>query len=141
MFADALHVAQIVKKNYGEFYLLGFSLGSSLASYVASKMKVQGVFLIAAFDSIALVSKNRFGFSLPKWLVRYKFPTIEFVKNIDAPTYLYVSKDDEIAYIQNGKNLSKNIKNLGYYKEYNNLSHKELLWDEEVINHIRSVFS
>ncbi|WP_428739633.1 alpha/beta fold hydrolase [Sulfurimonas sp.] len=141
MLEDALHIGKIVQKNYGDFYLLGFSLGSSLASYVASNIKVQGVYLIAAFDSIALVARNKFGFSLPQWLVRYKFPTIEFVQNIDSATYLYVSQDDEMAYIQNGRNLSKNIKNLKFYKEYKNLSHKELLWDEEVINNIRAVFS
>lgn len=141
LFEDALHVAKIVQKNYGDFYLLGFSIGSSLASYVASKMKVKGVFLIGAFDSIPLIAKNKFGFAIPKRLIRYNFATIEFVKNIDADTYLYVSQDDEITYIENSRNLSKNVKNLVFYREYENLSHKELLWDAEVIEHIRGVIN
>lgn len=139
LFEDAFYVAKIVQKNYGDFYLLGFSIGSSLASYVASKLQVKGLFLIGAFDSIPLIAKNKFGFSIPKRFIRYDFATIEFVKNVDANTYLYVSQDDEITYIENGRNLAENVKNLVYYKEYKNLSHKELLWDAEVIESIRGV--
>ncbi|MFT7860063.1 MAG: alpha/beta fold hydrolase [Sulfurimonas sp.] len=138
---DALHISKIVKKNYGELYLLGFSIGSSLASYVASKMNVKGVFLIGAFDSIPLITQQKFGFSIPEFFIRYKFPTRKYVQNIDSPTELFLSQDDEITYIDNGRHLAKHIKNLIFYKEYENLSHKELLWDSEVINHINGVIS
>ncbi len=139
MFKDALHIAKIVHKNYGDFYLLGFSIGSSLASYVASKMNVKALFLIGAFDSIPAIAQKKFGFSIPKSFIRYKFPTIEFLKNIQTPTYLFVSTDDETTYIENARILSENINNLVVYKEYENRTHKEVLWDEDVISKINGV--
>lgn len=141
MFADALHVAQIVKKNYGEFYLLGFSIGSSLSAYVASKMELKGLFLIGAFDSIVAIAHKKFGYTIPEFLIRYKFPTIEFLRNVQTPTYLFVSSDDEITYIENSRLLSNNINNLLLYKEYENRTHKEVLWDEDVISITNGVLS
>ncbi len=141
MFADGVYIANIVQKNYGDFYILGFSIGSSIASYVASKTVTKGVFLIGAFDSIPLIAKKKFGFALPAFFNRYKFPTVEFVKKIEAPTYLFVSEHDEITYIENSRNLAKNIKNLALYKEYENRTHQEVLWDEDVIGIINSAIS
>lgn len=139
MLNDALHIAETVKKNYGEFYLMGFSIGSSLAAYVASNIDVKALFLIGAFDSISLVAREKFGFYIPEFFVRYKFPTVEFVQSVRSDTHLFVSQDDEITYIQNARRLSEKVNNLAFYKEYPNLSHKELLWNQKVINYINGV--
>ncbi|QOY55743.1 alpha/beta hydrolase [Candidatus Sulfurimonas marisnigri] len=135
---DSLKVAQIVKKNYGDFYVLGFSIGSLVAAYVASKMSVLGVFLVGPFDSITLLVKEKYGLHIP-WLLRYKFDKTKLVSEIDAKTYIFASKDDEIIYIKNTRNLKQYVKNLALYKEYEGLTHKELLWHEEVSKHINEV--
>ena len=138
--SDGLKVAEVVKKNYGDFYVLGYSIGSSVASYVASKMSVKGVFLVGSFDSIKELAHKKYGklFSL---LLRYKFNNKYFVKYIDAKTHVFVSTHDEVAYIQNSRNLKKHVKNLALYKELENLSHKELLWDDEVVSEIKEILA
>jgi uncharacterized protein len=133
--SDGLEIAQVVQKNYGDFYLVGFSIGSIVASYIASKQKVLGLFLIGTFDSIKLMAKEKFGSFLSQF-VRYNFNHIEMVKDIDAKTYIFVSKDDETTYIKNARNLKNHVKNLTHYIELENLSHKEILWDDEVIDKI-----
>jgi pimeloyl-ACP methyl ester carboxylesterase len=135
---DGVQIAQLVDKHYGKFALLGFSLGSSVASYVAMHQPTQALFLVGAFDSIALLAKKRYfiGWS---FLYRYKFNTQAFVKQVSAPTYLFVSKDDEITYIENARNLKKSVANLAYYEEFKGLSHKELLWDMRVVKKINEV--
>jgi len=138
IFSDSLLITQIIKKNYGDIYIAGFSLGSSIASYVASKEKVLAVFLIGAFDSVSNITREKYGLVL-SWVLRYKFDNIEFVKNIDADTYLYVSEADEVTYIQNARNLKKNIKNLVYYKEFEDLKHKDLLCNEIIVKEINGV--
>ncbi len=138
LFSDADKIALLVQKNYGDFYLLGFSLGSSLASHVASKHKVLGVFLVGAFDSITLLAKEKYGVCL-SWIMRYKFNNIEIVKSIDAETCMFVSKDDKVTYINNSRNLKKNVKNLTYYVELDDITHKELLWNSKVIDEIKRV--
>jgi len=143
--SDSLFIAEIVQRNYGDFYLLGYSLGSNVASYVASKKSSLGVFLVGSFDSIASLAKEKFVnrgvfpmINLSS-LFRYKFRTREYVKHIDEKIYLFVSKSDETTYIQNARNLKKHIKNLAHYEELDNLSHKEILWDSKVVDTINEV--
>ncbi len=138
LLSDALLIAKLVQKNYGDFYLLGFSIGSSIAAYVASQVDVKVLFLIGAFDSIANLAKQKYALDFSRFL-RYKFSTKDFVKCVDAPTYLFVSQKDEIVPIENAHNLKKEIKNLLLYKEFEDLSHKELLWDENVTQSIKKV--
>ena len=134
LYKDGVQIAELIKKHYGEFYLLGFSLGSSIAAYVASKLSVKGLFLVGAFDSVAALAKQKYKLSKP---LRYKFATKEFVKVVDAKTVLFASVDDEVTYIQNARSLKSAIKNLVLYKEYAGLTHKELLWDERVVTSIQ----
>jgi pimeloyl-ACP methyl ester carboxylesterase len=133
---DGLKIAEVVQKNYGDFYLLGFSLGSSVAAFVASKMRVEGLFLVGAFDSIAALARTRFKFAK---LLRFRFPTVEFVRDVAAPTYLFASTADETTYIQNARALKESVKNLAHYEEFEGLSHKEILWDRRVVAKIREV--
>ncbi len=142
LLSDGLKIAELVQKNYGDFYLLGFSLGSNIASYVATKHKAKALFLIGAFDSIASLAKSKLQgkafFPLINYskILRYKFRTSQYVQNIETATYLFVSKSDETTYIQNSRELKKSVKNLVYYKEFDDLTHKELLWNEEVTHKI-----
>ncbi len=147
IFADGVKVAQIVQKHYGDFYIVGFSLGSSVSTYVASQVDSLALFLIGSFDSIASIAKEKFVVrgSFPmidlSEIFRYKFNNKKHVQNIDAPTYLFVSRDDETTYIENARNLKKYIKNLAEYRELDKLTHKELLWDDEVVNEINRVIN
>jgi len=138
MFKDGVKIAELVQKNYGSFYILGFSIGSSVAAFVASKIEVNGLFLIGAFDSILSLAKKKYGLDL-SFLLRYKFSTKDFVNNVDADTYLFASPDDEIIDIENTRKLKSSIKNLVYYTELDGLTHKELLWDKKVVDTIRGI--
>lgn len=138
--ADGVKIAEVVQNNYGDFYVLGFSIGSSVAAYVASKRKVLGLFLVGSFDSIGSLAKTKYGLN-PYWLLRYKFDNTKIMHRIDAKTYLFVSKDDEITYIQNARKLKNHVKNLALYRELEGLNHKELLWDSAVIDEINRVVS
>ena len=120
--SDSLFIADIVQKNYGDFYLLGYSLGSNIVSYVASRKSSLGVFLVGSFDSIASLAKEKFvnrgSFPMINLsnLFRYKFRTREYVEDIDANTYLFVSKSDETTYIENARNLKEHINYLALYE-------------------------
>jgi len=134
---DGLKIAQLVQKNYGDFYLLGYSLGSSVSAFVASKHKVSALFLIGAFDSIAGLLRQKYTkISYLAKLLRYKFKTIEYMEHVSTKTYLFVSRDDGIIPLQNARNLKKHIKNLVYYEEFDGLSHTELFWEPSVIKKI-----
>lgn len=135
---DALHVAKKIQKNYGDFYIVGFSLGSSVASYIASKHKVKGVFLVGVYDSVAGIAKRKFGINI-SLLLRYKFNNTKVVKNINSPTYVFVSKNDQTTYIENARELKKYYKNLTFYKEFENITHKDLICYDDVVKKIDEI--
>jgi len=145
IFKDGVQIASLIQKNYGSFYIMGFSLGSSVAAYVASQVSSLGVFLIGSFDTIASLAREKFVergiFPMIDFspIFRYKFDNKKHVQSINAKTYLFVSRDDETTYIQNARNLKKYIKNLAIYTEYDGLGHQELLWDKDVISKINGV--
>jgi uncharacterized protein len=145
LLSDGLEIAERVQKEYGFFYVLGFSIGSSVAAYVASKRSVKGVFLVGAFDSIASLATSKFENWRFGWSVdfsnasRYGFNTFDYVKGIDSDVYMFVSESDETACLRNARNVKTSVKNLAYYRELQNLTHKELLWDDEVVNKINEV--
>ncbi len=147
LLSDGLKIAKLVQKNYGDFYLLGYSLGSNMAAYVARKQTVKGLFLVGAFDSIASLAKSKFVdrsffpmVDLSK-IFRYKLTTGEYVSTVNTKTYLFVSKDDEVTYIENARVLQKKVKNLDYYVELEGLNHKEILWARAVTDKINEVLN
>ena len=142
---DGIQIAEFVKRNYGDFYILGFYLGSSVCAFVASKIDVSGVFLVASFDSIASLAKEKFVkrgifpmIDLSE-IFRYKFNNILHVQEIESKTYLFVSKHDETTYIENARNLRDNIKELVCYEEFDDRNHKEVLWYPDVVEKINGV--
>lgn len=138
IFSDALKTAQIVKKNYGDFYILGYSLGASVGLFVASKIECRGVFLVGAFDSLASLAKEMTKIDI-SWFLKYKFNNIEFLKNIETKVYIFASRDDEVVGIKNTLNLKKSVKNLALYREFKGLNHRELFWSEEVSNELNQI--
>jgi len=135
---DGVEIARIVKKNYGDIYVFGFSLGCSVALEVVNKVEIKAVFLVGAFDTLANLAKAKYNF-IPNFLYRYSFNNITKVKNLNLPTYLFASSDDDIVFVENTHNLRDNIKNLVLYKEYKHLTHRELLFYDDVIKTIRSI--
>jgi hypothetical protein len=135
---DGQKIAELVKKNYGEFYMLGFSIGTSVAAYAASKVEPKALFLLGAFDSIGSLATIKYGFDF-SFLLRYKFNTEDFLQKVEAPTYLFVSKTDEIVYIQSARKLKEKISNLVDYEEFEDLAHKELLFDMRIVKKIKEV--
>jgi len=140
MFFDGVYIANIIQKNYGDFYLLGFSIGSVIASNIATQIKTKALVLVGSFDSVTHLLQAKYPF-VPSWFIKYKFNNSVLVQNVDSPTHLFVSTDDEITYIQNARDLKSCVKNLKTYKEFDNLKHKELLWDNDVISEIKQVIN
>jgi hypothetical protein len=138
LYSDALEIATLVKKHYGKFYIFGFSLGSSIASYVAQTHDSKGVFLVGAFDSISRLVESKYHVYIPK-LLRYSFDTLSYCQNILAPIYLFASKSDNLTYFHNVQHLAENIKNLQKFVVVDNVTHFELLWNEEIVKTIKKV--
>lgn len=140
IFSDALEISKIIEKNYGSFYILGYSLGASVGLYVASKMESRGVFLVGAFDSLRSLAKQKLRVDL-SWFLKYKFDNIEFLKTVDTKVHIFASRDDEVVSLESSHNLKNSVKNLALYREFDALSHRDLFWSEALSQEIDKILN
>ena len=135
---DSVKIAKIVQKHYGDFSVLGFSLGTNFASFIATKHPIKSLFLVGAFDSLAGLVKNKIGLNLSLFF-RYKFDTLAYIKTINVPIYLFSSKEDEVIHIKNVRILKENVKYLAHYEELDGVNHDNLMFHTDIVKKINRI--
>lgn len=132
---DSALVYEKVVKNFGPTQIIGYSLGCSVASYVAMRHSPQKLFLIAPFSSMKTLVKDSYGFVFP--LIRYRFDTCSYLAKTASKIYIFVSRDDNIVPIKNAKRLQE-CADLEDFIEFEGLNHVEILCDERVVSGIET---
>jgi len=128
----------MIIKHYGSPHLFGYSLGSSVAAYAASKLPAKRVYLVGAFCSVASLAKYRFGFIPP--LLRYRFSTCDYLKGCHGGVCLFSSKDDNLVAYASVLELIDSAKDtLECVEVYSGLNHVELLWEESLHRKIKAL--
>lgn len=96
LYADALVLMDHVKARHSNVVVIGRSLGSGVATYVASQRAVQRLVLVTPYDSIAAVAYRRFPFVPIRWLMLDPYEAWRYAKYVTVPTRLIVAGNDEI---------------------------------------------
>ena len=106
-----LKYALEIAKKYKPQHIIGRSLGTAVASYVASKIEIDRLLLITPFDSIADVAQSKYPIFPIKLLVKHKFNELEWLKNSKAKQInaLFV-KNDEVIPLKNIEHLKNSVK-------------------------------
>jgi pimeloyl-ACP methyl ester carboxylesterase len=105
---DAQKVYDYTKTNYTEdkIIVLGFSLGTGVASYVASKNKPKMLILNAPYYSWKTLIEEEIAPPIPKFLIKYDIPSYQFVKEVTCPIHIcYGTRDFLIHPDTNAKKL------------------------------------
>ena len=106
-----LKYALEISKKYKPQHIIGRSLGTAVASFVASKIEVNSLLLITPFDSIADVAQSKYPIFPIKLIVKHKFNELEWLQNSKAKQInaLFV-KNDEVIPLQNIEHLKNSVK-------------------------------
>jgi hypothetical protein len=107
-----LKYALEIYDKYRPRIIMGRSLGSAVATYVAAKRDITKLVLITPFDSIVNIAKNKYPFLPVDRLVKYKFKEAEWIKEVKAPVSVLLVKNDDVIPQKDIKTLLSNIKNL-----------------------------
>lgn len=105
-----------LEKHYPEDQIIvyGQSLGTSLATYVASRHPVKTLFLEAPFYSFIDCAAERYRWiprSLFDRFLRFHLRTDLWIKNVRCPVYIFHGIEDTLVPISASKRLVKLIKN------------------------------
>ncbi|MFB4161625.1 alpha/beta hydrolase [Geomicrobium sp. JSM 1781026] len=96
LFSDALYVYDEVAENAEQITVMGRSLGTAVAAYVADNRDVDRAIFVTPFDRLASVGAAQFPFLPVDLLLRHPFDTKEHLQDVSAPMLMIVAGDDEV---------------------------------------------
>jgi hypothetical protein len=100
LFKDALFVLDYItnkeKISANHIVLMGRSIGSSVATYVARHRNVRGVILVSPFDSLVNLGKHHYPIFPVRYLLKHKFETIALASQIKMPAINIIGSNDSI---------------------------------------------
>ncbi len=82
----------------GPVFLVGESLGTGVAAYVAGQRPedVAGLLLVTPFTSLVDVGRHHYRFLPVGWLLRERFPSDEALRGYRGPVAFVVAEHDEV---------------------------------------------
>ena len=95
---DALAVYDQVhaRQSGGSIAVIGRSLGSGVASYVASQRPVAKLALVTPFDSLAGVAQAHYPWLPMRWLVRDRYESTRYLTNYHGPVLVIRAGQDQV---------------------------------------------
>jgi len=108
MFGDAQRIYNSLKADYSEekIVVLGYSIGTGLATYLASKNKPGKLVLLAPYFNLPYLMKSNYRI-IPTFLLKYRFMTNEHIVNVKAPIAIFHGKSDNVINYQSSEKLYK----------------------------------
>lgn len=130
LYSDALFVYDYFnnKSEYknAEYIVMGRSLGSAVATYVAGKRRINKQILITPFDSIKEVAKHYYPFLPISLLLRHPFDSVQNLQGKKIPTLILVAEKDEVIPYGNTKTLIKNLADSALEIKIENAGHNSI---------------
>lgn len=111
LFSDVELAYDEVAKGYPEnkIIILGYSVGTGLASKLASQKNAKLLILQAPYFSMEDEMDQKFSF-LPKFLLKYNFETNKYLKTVKSPVIVFHGDKDEVINYKASLKLKNNFK-------------------------------
>lgn len=74
----------------------GRSLGSGVAVHLAAERRLEGIVLVAPFDSMVQVGKRHYPLLPVDWLLRHRFDSLSLAPRLATPLLCIVATHDEV---------------------------------------------
>jgi len=88
-----------------DIIILGRSLGGSIAAELAGKVPAAGLVLESVFTSYLDIGRKYYPYMPVKWFAKFKYPTIDYIKDVNCPVMILHSRDDELVGFEFGRKL------------------------------------
>ncbi|MBS0192928.1 MAG: hypothetical protein JSR34_01625 [Proteobacteria bacterium] len=94
--ADALKVFDYAQARHTRVAVIGRSLGTGVATFVAARRKVERLVLVTPYDSILNIARERYGMFPVGWLLRDRYESWRNADAVRAPTLVLLAEDDQV---------------------------------------------
>jgi len=111
LFQDIQTVYNELKKKYSEnkIIVLGYSIGTGLASKIASTNNPKLLILQAPYYSLRDMMRHTYPI-IPTFILKYKFETNIYIRNCKMPIVIFHGKEDEVIYYGSSLKLKEAFK-------------------------------
>ena len=103
--SDALYIYDEIKAKYTGISVIGRSLGTGVATYIASNKNVDKMILITPYDSIENIAQSQYPIFPVSVLLKDKFDSLSRVNQIKARTLIILASHDRVIPVKNSTNL------------------------------------
>jgi len=107
LFSDGLLIFDELLLWHDEIVVVGRSLGSGVATYVASQRPVNKLILVTPFDSILSIAQKQFPIYPMSLMLKDQYNSIHYASNIEANVLVLVAEYDEVISRQHTDKLVK----------------------------------
>lgn len=105
LFEDALYIYDEIEPNHNNISVIGRSLGSGVATHLASERDVQRLVLITPFDSIRKIAQQIFWMYPMSLMLKDQYDSYLNAENIKADTLIMIAENDGIIPRESSDNL------------------------------------
>jgi pimeloyl-ACP methyl ester carboxylesterase len=138
LFSDAVALFDRVHAEHPSILVVGRSLGSGVAAYLASVRPVARLVLVTPYDSLMAVASNRYSLFPVRWLMRDKFESWRYAERVTAPTLIIAAQFDEVIPATNTKALLAHFRpGVASMKAVAGASHNSISESEDYIPMLR----
>ncbi len=96
LFSDALAVYDLIRDKHQNISVIGRSLGSGVAVYLAANRKVDKLVLVTPYDSIENVAKKNFPIFPVSLILKDRFDSALRIPNVEARSIVILADNDEV---------------------------------------------
>ena len=137
VFEYASKMPEVDKNN---IVIMGYSIGTGVASYCASQNDANGLILIAPYDkALSLYNDEIDSFHGPiENLAKYSFDSATYAENVIEKTLIFTSKSDEVINYQHSLDLAGHFSELEDVIILEDAKHNDYFSQESVLNGINN---
>ncbi len=142
LFEDNQTLYNELKKRYNEdkIIVIGYSIGTGLASKLASTNSPKLLILQAPYYSMTDMMKQRFSF-IPTFILKYKLTTSEYLKNCKMPVVIFHGNSDEVIYYGYSLKLKEEFKKQDTLITLNGQGHNGMTDNEQYKKELRKILT
>lgn len=143
MYADAQLAYDWVKERYltSDIVIYGRSLGTGVASYLATQQDAKMLILETPFNNIKGAMEYRWYCPRILFELDYQFPNDEYLPQIDYPIYIFQGTDDQIVPYRSAEQLLPLLKKDDHFFTIEGGKHKNLNTFEEYYEHLNRILN
>ncbi len=128
LFSDAIAIYDQIMDQHDSINLMGRSLGSGVAVYLASIREIDQLFLLTPYDSIAEVAQTHYPYFPTRYLIKDRFESILYAAQLKVSVLIVAAEFDRVVPVKHAERLRDGFtrSEVSYYliagAEHNNIT-------------------